>query len=128
MEFKPKSPSIKGDAERFVGEVWRNPITTEHSRVQVNLVRFAPGARTAWHSHANGQTLHVVDGIGLVQVRGEDPVELTPGDSVYAPPGEWHWHGATPDQFMAHLSITENLAPGQQGPESTWAAHGSDGS
>ena len=126
MEIKPTTPSIKGDPERFTGEVWRDSLTTPHSHAQVNLVRFAPGARTAWHSHANGQTLHVVDGRGRVQVRGEDVVEIVAGDSVYAPPGEWHWHGATDEHFMAHLSITEVLADGQDGPETGWAEHVSD--
>ena len=70
----------------------------------------APGARTAWHAHAVGQTLHVTEGIGLVQPRGGDIVVMRPGDTIYTPPGEWHWHGGTEDHFMTQLAIWE--APG----------------
>ena len=91
------------------------------SRLRVNLVRFAPGAHTAWHRHANGQTLHVVDGIGLARSHGGEVIVMTPGDTVYTPPGEWHWHGATPDHFMAHLAMWEGLAAGQKGPKPSGA-------
>ena len=70
-------------------------------------VRFSPGARSAWHSHPGGQTLYVTEGHALVQVRGQEAVEPRPGDVVFAPHGEEHWHGAAPDDFMTHLSITE---------------------
>ena len=63
-------------------------------RLRVNMVRFAPGARNAWHAHARGQTLHVTEGIGLIQSRGGQITEIRPGDSIYTPPGELHWHGA----------------------------------
>ena len=121
VEIKPKQPSAKGPAEMFTGEVWFDSIVqgSEPSRMRANLVRFAPGARTAWHSHAVGQTLWVLDGKGLVQSRGEALTDLRPGDVVYTPPEEWHWHGAAPDNFMAHLSLTEGVADGG-GPESTW--------
>ncbi|HUO48138.1 MAG TPA: cupin domain-containing protein [Acidimicrobiales bacterium] len=121
VEIKPKQPSAKGPAEMFTGEVWFDSIAqgSEPSRMRANLVRFAPGARTAWHSHAVGQTLWVLDGKGLVQSRGEALTDLRPGDVVYTPPEEWHWHGAAPDNFMAHLSLTEGVADGG-GPESTW--------
>ena len=74
----------------------------------VAKVRFAPGARTAWHSHARGQTLHVTQGVAWVQSRGEEKVELHPGQTVYCPPGEEHWHGAAPDSFMEHLAMLDN--------------------
>ena len=96
----------------FTGDVWFDVIAAGQppSRLRVNLVRFAPGAHTAWHRHANGQTLHVTDGLGLVQARGGDVVEMRPGDTVYTAPGEWHWHGAAPDHFMAHLAMWKSLA------------------
>jgi quercetin dioxygenase-like cupin family protein len=120
VEIKPKAPTSKGPAELFTGDVLIDGIAqgAEPSRIRVNLVRFAPGARTAWHSHALGQTLYVTDGRGLVQSRGERAAEIRPGDVVYTPADEWHWHGAAPDHFMAHLSITEGLGGGQ--PEMQW--------
>ena len=119
MEILPRQPSTKGSAQMFTGDVWFDVIAKgeEPSRMRVNVVRFAPGARTAWHSHAVGQTLHVAEGVGRVQSRGGDVVELHPGDTVHTPPGEWHWHGAAPDSFMTHVAMWE--APGD-GPESEW--------
>lgn len=104
MEIQPKQPSTKGPAEMFTGDVWFDVIAKgeEPSRMRVNVVRFVPGARTAWHCHAVGQTLHVTEGRGLTQSRGGEGVEIRPGDTIYAPPGEWHWHGATPAHFMTH--------------------------
>ena len=89
----------------------------------MNIVRFAPGARNAWHAHAVGQTLHVTEGIGRAQARGGAVVEIRAGETIYTPPGEWHWHGAAPDQFMTHLAIWE--AP-SDGPESEWGAQVTD--
>ena len=84
----------------------------------MGAVHFSPGARTAWHSHEGGQTLYVTEGWGLVQSRGDQVGDLRPGDVVYTPDAEEHWHGAAPDHFMTHLSITEG------GPH--WGAHVSD--
>ena len=125
MDVQPKAPSTKGPSTMFTGDVWFDVIATGvlPSRLRVNLVRFAPGAHTAWHRHANGQTLHVTDGIGLVQARGGEVIAMKPGDTVYTPPGEWHWHGAAPENFMAHLAMWESLAEGQEGPETEWAEH-----
>jgi quercetin dioxygenase-like cupin family protein len=119
MELQPKQPSAKGPAERFTGDVWYDVIASGEapSRVRVNIVRFSPGARTAWHAHALGQTLHVTEGIGLIQSRGGQVIQIRPGDTIYTPPGEWHWHGAASDHFMSHLAIWE--AP-DSGPESEW--------
>ncbi|SEP06954.1 Cupin domain-containing protein [Actinacidiphila rubida] len=75
--------------------------------MRANAVRFAPGARTAWHSHGLGRTLYVVEGIALVQARGGRVLEAHPGDVVGTPPGEDHWHGAAPDRFMVHLALWE---------------------
>ncbi len=124
MEVQPQQPTTKGPAEWFTGDVWIDGIARgeEPSRVRVSAVRFTPGARTAWHSHAVGQTLYVTEGRGLVQCRGGGIEEIRAGDVVYTPPGEWHWHGAAPDHFMTHLSITEAV-PGQQRPETDWGQH-----
>jgi quercetin dioxygenase-like cupin family protein len=109
MEVVAKQPSIKGPEDWFTGDVWIDSIARgrEPSRLNVSAVRFSPGARTAWHSHRGGQTLYVTEGRGLVQTKGEAAVELRAGDVVYAPDGEEHWHGAAPDHFMIHLSMTE---------------------
>jgi quercetin dioxygenase-like cupin family protein len=114
----PGQASAKGPAEMFTGDVWYDIMVQgeEPSRLRVGIVRFAPCARTAWHSHALGQTLHVTDGIGLIQSRGGKIIEIRPGDIIYTPPGEWHWHGATPDHFMIHLAMWENPGEGN-GPE-----------
>ena len=86
-------------------------------------VRFTPGARTAWHHHPKGQTLYVTDGVGLVARRGGGVQEIRPGDVVYIEPGEEHWHGATPDRFMAHVAIQEADGGGQV---VTWLDHVTD--
>jgi quercetin dioxygenase-like cupin family protein len=111
----------------FTGDVWYDVIARgdEPSRIRVNIVRFAPGARTAWHSHAVGQTLHVIEGRGLVQSRGGEVIEIHPGDTIYTPTGEWHWHGAAAEHFMSHLAMWEGPGEGQ-GPESEWGDHVTD--
>ncbi|WP_371666891.1 cupin domain-containing protein [Streptomyces sp. NBC_00289] len=76
-----------------------------------NIVRFTPGARTAWHSHALGQTLDIVEGIALIESRGGDIIEAHPGDIIHTPPGEEHWHGAAPDRFMVHLALWGRTTP-----------------
>jgi quercetin dioxygenase-like cupin family protein len=126
VNIQPKPPTAKGPADWFTGEVFIDAIARgeEPSRVRVNAVRFTPSARTAWHSHAVGQTLYVTEGRGLVQSRGGTMAEIRPGDIVYTPAGEWHWHGAAPDHYMTHLSITE--APGDERQETAWAEHVTD--
>jgi quercetin dioxygenase-like cupin family protein len=127
VKILAKQPSVKGPAQMFTGDVWYDVIAqgSELSRMRVNLVRFAPGARTAWHRHAVGQTLHVTDGVGLIQSRGAEIIEIHPGETFYTPPGEWHWHGAALDHFMAHLAMWEGPGEGQ-GPESEWGELVSD--
>ena len=127
MEIKPKQPTAKGPAETFTGDVWIDAIANgiDPSRVRVNLVRFSPGARSAWHSHALGQTLHVTEGAGLAQSRGGDIIKIRAGDVIYTPADEEHWHGATPYHFMSHLSITEGVGNGEK-PETDWGAHVTD--
>jgi quercetin dioxygenase-like cupin family protein len=119
LELKPVTPTAKGPASTFTGDVYVNPIYRgdQPSRMIVSLVRFTPGARTNWHSHAVGQTLHVTDGIGLVQTRDGKTIRMRPGDTIYTPPGEEHWHGATAGNFMCHLAMLEGI-PGGDG--TTW--------
>ena len=127
MEIRPKMPAVKGPPEIFTGDVFIEAIAygEEPSRVRVNLVRFAPTARTAWHSHALGQTLYVTEGVGLMQSRGGPVTEMRTGDVVSTPSDEWHWHGAGPDGFMSHISVTEGV--GESGrPESDWGKHVGD--
>jgi quercetin dioxygenase-like cupin family protein len=121
MEIQTKQASVKGPAEMFTGDVWYDVIAQgqEPSRMRVNVVRFTPGARSAWHSHAVGQTLHVTEGRGLIQSRGGEVIEIRPGDTIYTPPSEWHWHGAAPDHFMTHIAMWEGPGEGH-GPESEW--------
>lgn len=90
--------------------------------MRVNAVRFSPGARTAWHSHARGQTLYVAEGVGLAQTRGGARMRIRAGDVVFAPADEEHWHGATPEDFMTHLSVTEGTGDSSK-PEVEWAMH-----
>jgi quercetin dioxygenase-like cupin family protein len=127
VEVVPKQPSVKGPSEWFTGDVYLDAIARGEgpSRVRVNAVHFTPGARTAWHSHALGQTLYVTEGVGLVQSRGEAIVTIRPGDIVHAQGDEVHWHGATPDHFMTHLSVTEGVGDSEK-PETDWRSHVSE--
>ena len=120
MEIRPKQPTAKGPAERFTGDVWLDVIARgeEPSRVRVSAVHFSPGARTAWHSHARGQTLYVIEGRGLVQSRGGEITEINSGNMVVTPPDEVHWHGAAPDHLMTHLAVSEG--------EPNWGDHVTD--
>lgn len=127
MDVVPKPPSAKGPNEWFTGDVWIDAIARgeEPSRIRVSTVHFTPSARTAWHSHALGQTLYVTEGAGFVQSRGGDIITIRPGDIIYTPADEWHWHGAAPDHFMTHISITEGVPEGQE-PEMEWGDHVTD--
>jgi quercetin dioxygenase-like cupin family protein len=120
MEILPRQPTSKAPAVWFTGDVWWDVIYTgkEPSRARLNLVRFAPCARTDWHSHILGQTLHIVSGTALIGGRDGTVIEARPGDTVYTPPGEEHWHGAAPDAFMAHLALWEGR--GDDTPETIW--------
>ncbi|MET9394843.1 cupin domain-containing protein [Streptomyces sp. NPDC006624] len=124
-ELLKKPETTKGPAEWFTGDVWFDVIAPPDGPQQgrCTSVRFAPGARSAWHRHANGQLLHVTEGVGLTQVRGGGIVVIRPGDTVWCPAGVWHWHGAAPDHFMTHLAIWDSLAEGQEGPEIEWGEH-----
>jgi quercetin dioxygenase-like cupin family protein len=104
-------PSEKGPEEYFTGSVRiDSPFQgSALARVGGAIVTFEPGARTAWHTHPLGQTLIVTSGCGWVQSEGGPKVEIRPGDVIWCPPGEKHWHGATPTTGMTHIAIVEQL-------------------
>ena len=97
-----------GDDDHFTGPVSLRALhrTEQPNPVSVALVRFETGVRNHWHSHGGGQLLHVVEGEGWVQGRGEAPTRVRPGDSVSTDPGEEHWHGAGTEGSMAHVAVT----------------------
>lgn len=113
MEIKRSGsqPSGKGPAEWFTGAVRVDPLfqAPEPARVAGASVTFEPGARTVWHTHPLGQTLIVTAGCGWVQRYGGPIEEIRPGDLVWFPPSEKHWHGATPTTAMTHIAIQESL-------------------
>ena len=114
-----------GPAEWFTGTVYMDGVAapTGGSRLAAAAVHFTPGARTAWHSHPNGQTIWVTEGVGLVQARGGDVRVIRPGDRVVFEPGEDHWHGASAQRFMTHIAIFEI---DEEGNGATWGEHVSD--
>ena len=120
MELEPVNPTVKTPASNFTGDVYLTPIYSGQApfRMTVGLVRFTPGARTNWYSHAVGQTLHVTDGVGLVGTRDGTVIRVRAGDTVICPPGEEHWHGAAADTFMSHLAMLEAKPDG--GDPTTW--------
>src|ERR1700676_2715608 len=111
MEIKRvgSQPSAKGPSEWFTGTVRIDPLfqAPDPARVQGASVTFEPGARTAWHTHPLGQTLIVTAGCGWVQRQGGPIEEICPGDVIWFPPGEKHWHGATRTTAMTHIAIQE---------------------
>lgn len=113
MEIKRTGwqPSVKGPAEWFTGTVRIDPLfqAIEPARTAGSSVCFEPGARTAWHTHPLGQTLIVTSGCGWAQREGGAIEEIRPGDVVWFPPGEKHWHGATATTAMTHIAIQEQL-------------------
>jgi quercetin dioxygenase-like cupin family protein len=117
-------PSNKGPADWFTGTVRIDPLFTAPApaRVVGAAVTFEPGARTAWHVHPLGQTLIVLSGFGRVQREGSRIEEIRPGDVVWIPPNERHWHGASPSTAMTHIAIQEAL----DGKQVEWLEHVSD--
>jgi len=114
-----------GPQEWFTGAVFVDTVAAPSgsSRLAAASVHFTPGARTAWHTHPNGQTIYVTEGVGLAQRRG-GPIEvIRPGDRVFFEPGEDHWHGAAPARFMTHLALQQ---ADEQGSVVTWGAHVTD--
>ena len=117
-------PSRKGQAEYFTGSVRIDPLfeAPDPARGYGSSVTFEPGARTAWHTHPLGQTLIVTAGCGRVQRWGGPIEEIRPGDVVWFPPGEKHWHGATSTTAMTHIAIVERL----DGKSADWLEKVSD--
>lgn len=107
--------SSKGPVENFEGNVRVDPLfkAQETTRATGAYVTFDPGARSAWHTHPNGQTLVVTEGVGRVQEWGKEIKVIKKGDVIWTPPGVKHWHGATQDSAMTHFSITEALPGGK---------------
>jgi len=105
-------PSRKGQEEYFTGSVRIDPLfqAPDPARAGAGSVTFEPGARTAWHTHPLGQTLIITSGYGWVQREGGPIEEVRPGDIVWFPPGEKHWHGATPTTSMTHIAVQESLS------------------
>ena len=119
MELISVNDTAKAPAERFAGDVYLTPIKQAEppSRLVAALVRFTPGARTNWHSHAVGQTLHVTEGVGLVGGRDGTVIRMRAGDTVWTPPGEEHWHGGTDATVMCHIAMLEEI---EDGHTTTW--------
>ncbi len=113
MEIKAcgSQPSGRGPEDYFTGQVRIDPLNSapDPARVVCALVTFEPGARTAWHTHPLGQTLIVSSGCGRAQCWGGPVHEIRPGDVIWIPPGEKHWHGAAPATGMSHIAIQEQL-------------------
>jgi len=111
-------PTRRASADYFTGTVWQDPIVVAEApaRVVATRVSFEPGARTAWHTHPLGQTLYVLHGVGRFQTKGQPIVEIRPGDAIWIPPGEKHWHGASPNHGMIHIAIQE----AEKGSAVTW--------
>ena len=126
MEIKRSGsqPSGKGSAEYFTGIVRIDPLfqPPDPARVVGASVTFEPGARTAWHTHPLGQTLIVTAGSGLAQRWGSPIEDIRPGDVIWFPPGEKHWHGATATTALTHVAIQERL----EGRTVDWMEHVSD--
>ncbi|MET0708899.1 MAG: cupin domain-containing protein [Tardiphaga sp.] len=111
-------PTNLAPPDYFTGTVWQDPIiaTEAPARLAATRVSFEPGARTAWHTHPLGQTLYVISGVGRVQSLGGPILEIKAGDTVWIPPGEKHWHGASPTNAMTHIAMQEAL----DGSFATW--------
>ena len=122
MEIIDVNAGIPGPAEWFTGDVTLRPIATP-GRASILRVHFEPRARTAWHTHPVGQTLHVIEGTARVQSAGGAVTAVPAGETVRFAPGESHWHGAGPDQAMTHIAIQES---DDAGSSAAWAEHVSD--
>lgn len=119
MRKCPAPQTVRTPAENFTGAVYLDSVFTGDgaSDLVVGLVRFTPGARTHWHSHANGQLLRCTDGTGLVVSRDGTTIVLRAGDAVWTPAGEEHWHGGTPTTMMCHFAILDAAG---DGPATSW--------
>jgi quercetin dioxygenase-like cupin family protein len=127
MQIEPARPTVKNPPEQFTGDVWVDVIAAPHDahqRATVARVRFAPGSRSAWHSHARGQYLHVTSGVALFGGRDGTVHEVRAGQTLYTPPGEEHWHAASPDCFMEHIALMESAD--DPADSVTWLEHVTD--
>jgi quercetin dioxygenase-like cupin family protein len=117
--------TASGRSEWFTGAVYVDAVAvpSDGSRLSASSVHFTPGARTAWHTHPNGQTIWVTEGVGLCQRRGGSIEVIRPGDRVFFEPGEEHWHGAAPNRLMTHLAM---LDVDDEGTSATWGEHVTD--
>ena len=117
--------TVLGPGDWFTGTVYIDAVATpsELSRLSASSVHFTPSARTAWHTHPNGQIIWVTEGVGLAQQRGGPLEVIRAGDRVFFEPGEDHWHGAAPTRFMTHLAMLE---VDDQGNAATWGEHVTD--
>ena len=120
MEIFNRPPTAKGPAATFTGDVWVDGVYAGpgQERARLSVVRFAPCARSHWHSHRLGQVLHILDGVALLGSRDGTVIEAHPGDTIYTAPGEEHWHGAAPGRFMAYLALMEG--DGSDEPQTVW--------
>jgi quercetin dioxygenase-like cupin family protein len=113
MDIHPAGsrPTRRAPKEYFTGTVLQDPIiaTASPARIVSTRVSFEPGARTNWHSHPLGQTLYVISGVGRVQTKDGPVHEIRPGDVVWIPPNEKHWHGGSPTNGMVHIAMQEAL-------------------
>lgn len=119
MKILPHNRTSPGPADWFTGEVKLTPLkaASSSSRLSISSVYFTAGARSAWHKHPKGQTLYVIEGVGVIQKRGEPVQIIKPGDTIWTEPNEEHWHGASASQDMTHLAIQE---VDDQGNFATW--------
>jgi quercetin dioxygenase-like cupin family protein len=117
--------TARGPSDWFTGAVYIDTVAAPGggSLVSASNVHFTPGARTAWHTHPNGQTIWVTEGVGLAQRRGGAVEVIRAGDRVFFEPGEEHWHGAVPSRFMTHIAMLE---VDEQGTTATWGDHVTD--
>jgi quercetin dioxygenase-like cupin family protein len=114
-----------GPSDWFTGTVFLDAVAAPESgsRVNASHVHFMPGARTAWHTHPNGQTIWVTEGIGYCQRRGGAVEVIRPGDRVFFEPGEEHWHGAAATRLMTHIALLE---VDEEGHPAAWGEHVTD--
>jgi quercetin dioxygenase-like cupin family protein len=122
---KSSVATVPGPSDWFTGNVYIDAVAAPSgpSRLSASSVHFTPGARTAWHTHPNGQTIYVLEGVGRAQRRGETLEIIRPGHRVLFEPGEEHWHGAAPDRFMTHLALLE---VDDDGKSADWGDHVTD--
>jgi quercetin dioxygenase-like cupin family protein len=122
---RSEADTQKGSADWFTGDVYVDTVAVPagSSIFGAALVHFMPRARTAWHTHPHGQTIYVIEGVGLCQREGGPVETIRPGDRVFFEPGEKHWHGASPNRLMVHIAMHQN---DDSGSPVTWGDHVTD--